>query len=67
MKLPVFLTLLTESESTLAQSLREVAHGHGAEPDVYFLCMSLADQCGKPQAWPSSWFITSSALSPVPR
>lgn len=47
MKLPVYLGLLHHSESTLADSYRQVADGHGDEPDVYFLCRSLADQCEK--------------------
>ena len=45
MKLPVYLGLLQHAETTLAQSFRQVADGHGDEPDVYFLCRSLADQC----------------------
>lgn len=45
MKLPVYLTLLAESESTLAESYRQVAEAHGDEPDVHFLCQSLASQC----------------------
>ncbi|KHK99924.1 hypothetical protein LK09_00920 [Microbacterium mangrovi] len=45
MKLPVYLTLLLEAERTLARSFREVARGHGDEPDIHFLCLSLADQC----------------------
>ncbi|WP_426625672.1 hypothetical protein ACPPVW_06325 [Leifsonia sp. McL0607] len=45
MKLPVYLTLLAESESTLAESYRQVADAHGDEPDVHFLCRSLASQC----------------------
>lgn len=45
MKLPVYLGLLHQSEKTLAASFRQVAQGHGAEPDVYYLCQSLADQC----------------------
>jgi hypothetical protein len=47
MKLPVYLGLLHRSEHTLAESYRQVAEGHGDEPDVYFLCRSLADQCEK--------------------
>jgi hypothetical protein len=45
MKLPVYLSLLTESERTLAESFRQVAEGHGDEPDVHFLCRTLASQC----------------------
>jgi hypothetical protein len=47
MKFPVYLGLLHRSEQTLADSFRQVADGHGDEPDVYFLCHSLADQCEK--------------------
>ena len=45
MKLPVYLSLLTESERTLAESFRQVAEGHGDEPDVHVLCLALAEQC----------------------
>ncbi|MGN6425387.1 MAG: hypothetical protein ACTHMF_01120 [Leifsonia sp.] len=45
MKLPVYLGLLAESESTLAESYRQVAEAHGDEPDVHALCLSLAAQC----------------------
>lgn len=45
MKLPVYLTLLAESESTLARSYREVAEAHSDEPDIHFLCRTLASQC----------------------
>lgn len=45
MKLPVYLTLLAESESTLARSYREVAEAHSDEPDIHFLCQTLASQC----------------------
>lgn len=44
-KLPVYLTLLSESERNLAESFRQVADGHGDEPDVHFLCQTLAGQC----------------------
>ena len=47
MKLPVYLGLLSESESTLADSYRSIAEAHGDEPDVHFLCLSLAAQCDK--------------------
>jgi hypothetical protein len=46
-KLPVYLTLLAESESTLASSLRLVAEGHSDEPDVHSLCSTLAGQCDR--------------------
>lgn len=45
MKLPVYLGLLHQSEATLAESYRQVADGHGDEPDVHFLCLTLARQC----------------------
>lgn len=45
MKLPVYLSLIEESEHTLARSFREVADAHGDEPDVHFLCQTLARQC----------------------
>lgn len=44
MKLPVYLSLLKEAEHTLADSFRVVAEAHGGEPDIHFLCLSLADQ-----------------------
>ena len=45
MKLAMYLGLLDEAEHTLAQSFRQVADGHSAEPDVFFLCRTLAGQC----------------------
>ncbi|WP_336660882.1 hypothetical protein [Leucobacter sp. USHLN153] len=45
MKLPVYLGLLDRSEATLAESFRQVSEGHGHEPDVHFLCETLAKQC----------------------
>lgn len=45
MKLPVYVSLLAESESTLARSYRQVADAHGDEPDIHFLCITLAEQC----------------------
>ena len=45
MMLPVYLGLLQKSEQALASSYRRVAEGHGAEPDVYHLCQTLAKQC----------------------
>ena len=47
MKLPVYVTLLAESESTLARSYRQVADAHGDEPDIHFICLTLAGQCEK--------------------
>lgn len=43
--LPVYLGLLQKAEQALASSYRLVADGHGAEPDVYHLCQTLATQC----------------------
>ena len=45
MKLAVYLGLLRQAEQTLAESFRQVAEGHGDEPDVHFLCRTLAAQC----------------------
>jgi hypothetical protein len=41
----LYLGLLRNAEHTLAASLRQVAEGHGDEPDVYHLCHTLAEQC----------------------
>ncbi|MGK3647180.1 hypothetical protein [Pseudarthrobacter enclensis] len=49
MKLPVYLGLLHSSEGVLAESFRQVAEGHGDEPDVYYLCHTLARQCDEHQ------------------
>lgn len=49
MKLPVYLGLLHKSEGILAESFRQVSEGHGHEPDVYFLCQTLAAQCDEHQ------------------
>jgi hypothetical protein len=45
MNLNIYLGMLHQAESTLAESFRQVADGHGAEPDVHFLCHTLAHQC----------------------
>lgn len=45
MLLPVYLGLLHRAEQSLAQSFRQVAEGHAAEPDVLHLCHTLAAQC----------------------
>jgi hypothetical protein len=45
MNLSSYLGLLGKAEQTLAESFRQVADGHGHEPDVHFLCLSLAKQC----------------------
>ena len=44
MNLHIYLGMLSRSERTLAESFRQVAEGHGEEPDVHFLCQSLAGQ-----------------------
>lgn len=45
MKFPVYLALLQRSEQTLSQAFRQVADGHGDEPDVHTTGHLLADQC----------------------
>lgn len=45
MNISLYLGMLRRAEATLAESFRQVADGHGAEPDVHFLCHSLANQC----------------------
>jgi hypothetical protein len=45
MNLNIYLGMLRQAEQTLARSFRQVADGHGAEPDVHFLCHTLAEQC----------------------
>ncbi|MBA8989479.1 hypothetical protein FHW23_000711 [Curtobacterium pusillum] len=45
MLLPVYLGLLHRAEQSLAESFRQVAEGHAAEPDVFHLCHTLAAQC----------------------
>ncbi|WP_346957813.1 hypothetical protein [uncultured Arthrobacter sp.] len=45
MNLNIYLGMLHQAETTLAESFRQVATGHGAEPDVHFLCHTLAQQC----------------------
>ncbi|WP_284978737.1 hypothetical protein [Arthrobacter sp. fls2-241-R2A-200] len=45
MNLHIYLGLLHQGEQTLAKSFRQVSEGHGSEPDVHFLCQSLAQQC----------------------
>jgi hypothetical protein len=44
-KLPVYLTLLAESERTLADAYLQMAGAHGDEPDVHALCLTMAAQC----------------------
>ncbi|MGZ4661579.1 MAG: hypothetical protein ACXVYB_09895 [Arthrobacter sp.] len=45
MNLSIYLGMLRRTEQTLAESFRQVSEGHGAEPDVHFLCQTLARQC----------------------
>jgi hypothetical protein len=45
MNLSIYLGMLHQAEQTLAESFRQVAEGHGAEPDVHHLCHTLAQQC----------------------
>jgi hypothetical protein len=45
MKLPVYLSLLDQSEQTLRDAYRQAAVAHGDEPDVHFLCITMAAQC----------------------
>jgi hypothetical protein len=45
MNLKIYLGMLRRTEVTLAESFVEVAEGRGEEPDVYFLCLTLARQC----------------------
>jgi hypothetical protein len=45
MNLDIYLGMLHQAEQTLADSYRQVADGHGKEPDVHFLCQTLAGQC----------------------
>jgi hypothetical protein len=47
MKFHVYLGMLHRSEQTLAGAYRQIASGHGAEPDIHFLCLSLAAKCDK--------------------
>jgi len=45
MLLAVYLGLLHGAERSLATSFRQVAEGHGPEPDMFHLCHTLAQQC----------------------
>ena len=45
MNLNIYLGMLRQAEKTLAESFRQVAQGHGTEPDIHFLCHTLASQC----------------------
>ncbi|MCH6471707.1 hypothetical protein [Sinomonas terrae] len=45
MRIAVYLGLLDRSEQSLAESYRQVAEGHGDEPDIRELTQLLARQC----------------------
>lgn len=45
MNLAIYLGLLHEAEKTLGDAFREVSAGHGEEPDIHYLCQTLAKQC----------------------
>ncbi|MBM7505808.1 hypothetical protein ACFPER_01745 [Agromyces aurantiacus] len=50
MKLPVYLSLIDESEKSLADAYRQMANAHGDEPDIHFLCLAHATQCEEHRA-----------------
>jgi hypothetical protein len=43
MQLAVYVGMVHRAEQTLADSLRQVADGHGDEPDVRAICRTLAE------------------------
>ncbi|MBI4901776.1 MAG: hypothetical protein HY829_15055 [Actinobacteria bacterium] len=45
MNLSIYLGMLHKAETTLAESFVQVADGHASEPDIHFLCHTLAQQC----------------------
>lgn len=45
MSLATYVGLLHTAEDTLAQSLRQVADGHPAEVDIYYINHTLAREC----------------------
>ena len=45
MNLASYIGLLHAGEDVLARSFRQLADGHGDEPDVHHLCHTLAKQC----------------------
>ena len=45
MNLDIYVSLVAESETILAESFRQVAQAHADESDVQFLCHTLATQC----------------------
>jgi hypothetical protein len=47
MKLDVYVGLLRHAERTLAESFRQVAAGHGDEPDIRSVCRRQAQICDR--------------------
>lgn len=45
MHLANYLGLIHKAELDLADAFRQVAEDHEAEPDVFYLCHTLAEQC----------------------
>lgn len=45
MYLANYLGMLHQAELDLADGFRRMADGHSQEPDIYFLCHTLAEQC----------------------
>ncbi len=45
MYLSNYLGMLHRAEEDLAEGFRKVGDGHGAEPDIYAICHTLAGQC----------------------
>ncbi|MEY9212792.1 hypothetical protein NI17_003945 [Thermobifida halotolerans] len=45
MNIRTYLRMMDDAEHSLAEGFHTVADGHSAEPDVYWLCRTLADQC----------------------
>ncbi|MDR6989132.1 hypothetical protein J2Y66_003647 [Paenarthrobacter nitroguajacolicus] len=45
MNIRIYLGLLHQGEQTLAESFRQVSEGHSNEPDIHFICQTLAKQC----------------------
>jgi hypothetical protein len=47
MHLAHYLGLIHKAERDLADAFRKVAEGHKQEPDVFYLCHTLAKQCDR--------------------
>lgn len=45
MYLTNYLGMLRQAELDLADGFRKMGDGHGEEPDIYYLCHTLAKQC----------------------